>query len=206
MGYLPAGVADMLRGSVNLGVFFRLDSTPPLHLWLGTTDRRIGVQSTGMFAGEESVYTGAGMLLDLPDLEVMLNGLAKQITLSLSVEESLYKRFLTGLDEAPPEVRGAPAMVGFAPLDERWQPRCGIIPLWCGSGDFSTIEFEPAETIDGSATMKISLTLSTGDSSRAQPRALTFTDAAQRALHSTDRFFERVSRYVQTHFISWPRF
>lgn len=206
MAWLPDGVADRLRGSVNLGVFFRMASDPALHLWMGLHDIEIGIPATGALDGETAVYTGAGRLLDLPDLEVLVNGLADQVTVTLSIEETIYRRYLTGLDTAPPEVRGAPVTVGFAPLDARWQPLTSIIPLWNGTGDFWGVEHEPPEDPTKSALRKISLTIGTGDTSRAQPRALSFTDAAQRRLSPTDRFFERVARYVQQFIVSWPRF
>lgn len=206
MGYLPAGAADLLRGSCNLGVFFRMSSTPPLHLWLGLSDIEMGTASSGALIGETAVYTGAGRLLDLPDLELMINGLAEQVTFGISIEEDLYGRFLSGLDASPPEVRGARVVVGIAPLDARWQPLTEIIPLWTGTGDFWGVEHEPPEDPTKSALRKISLTIGTGDTSRAQPRLLSFTDASQKRISPTDRFFERVARYVQQYIVAWPRF
>ena len=206
MAYLPDGVADLLRGSVRLGVFFRMSSDPPLHLWMGLHDIEAGIVASGAIDGETAVYTGAGRLLDLPDLEVLINGLADQVTFAISVEEAVYARFLSGLDAAPPEVRGARVVVGIAPLDARWHPLTDIIPLWTGTGDFWGVEHEPPEDPTRSALRKISLTIGTGDTSRAQPRQLSFTDASQKRTSPTDRFFERVARYVQQYIVSWPRF
>lgn len=206
MAYLPTGVAEMLRGSVNLGVFIRVMSSPALHFWMGVGERTIGIESSGDMGGDVATYIGAGRIIDIPDLEVLINGIADQVTLSLSVEEELFKRYLSGLDDMVPDMRGVDVMIGFAPMDARWQAVSQIIPLWSGVGDFLGVKQTAGEGPDRPAIRTISLAVGVGDTSRMQPRQMNFTSAAQNVTYPTDRFFERVSRYVQQFIVSWPRY
>ena len=200
MGYLPDAVIDALRGSVNLGIFFRLGTTPPLHLWMGTGDCPIGIAALDP-AG--TVYRGAGRLLGVPDLDLLVNGQGDQIEFGLSGVDA---DFLETVSNADIEVRGAKVHVGIATLNDRWQPTTSIIPLRTGTADHWSISQEQQTDPTRSSIRSISLSVGVGDTSRAQPRNLTWTDQCQKALHAGDRFCERVSRYVQSLRITWPHY
>lgn len=201
--YVDDTFVEAFRRGCNLGVFVHLATDPPLRVWMGCDEIAAGMPAVDPSG---TVYTGAGQLLDIPDLELLINGLADQVTLSLSLEAGLYAQYLAGLDVEAPEVRGARCRIGVAPLDERWQMIGSIKSLWTGTGDFWGVEHKPADDPTKPATRTISLTIGVGDTSRAQPRLTTFTSAAQRLVSPTDRFFERVGRYVQQYMVTWPRF
>lgn len=200
MSYIDPDVAALFRGPVNLGVFWRLGTDPALHLWMGIHEVPIGIPSLDE---DGTTYLGAGRLIDIPELELLINGIADKVDFSLSGVDSA---FLAQLDASAPKVAGALCTVGFAPLDERYQPMTSIIPIWCGTADFWTMQRDPASEIGGSPVQRITLSVGAGDTSRANPKLKTFTDAEQRRVSPTDRFFDRVIRYVQTYIVPWPRF
>lgn len=200
MAYLPDAVVDALRSSVRLGVFFRVGTTPALHAWMGVGECPIGI--TGIDpAGTE--YIGAGRLIGVPELELLINGKGDQLAFGLS---GVDIEFVAQLATDAPEVRGASVIVGIAPLDERWQPMTSIIQLWRGTADFWASSGKAGDDPQKSRVHSITLHVGVGDTSRAQFRNQTFTTACQQRRSPGDRFFERVPRYVQQLQISWPRF
>lgn len=204
MGYIPESTLAHLRGDARVGVFFQLDTDPALHVWMGANDIRMGDPF-----GVESVdakgtrFLGAGRLLAIPDLELLINGIADRIDLQLS---GVTPEFLAQIDDEAPPVTGAEAHIGIAPLDERWQPLAPIIPLWIGVADYwrmsSTAPDDPTKPrVNG-----IVLSIGTGDTTRARASRLTWTDDAQREISPTDSFCNRVGRYLTGLLIAWPRF
>lgn len=199
MTYVPAATAAMFAGSFNLGVFWRLGTDPALHLWMGTGDMPIGVPSLDD-AG--TVYTGAGKLIQIPDLELLINGIADRIDFAVSGVDAAFQAQLSA---SAPEVRGARCTVGIAALDERYQPKTQIIGLWSGTADYWTMEQKPAKG-DQPSVRSISVSVGAGDTTRARPRLTSFTDAQQQIISPGDKFFSRVPRYTQDHLVAWPRF
>lgn len=200
MAYVSSSVVAALRGSVNLGVFWRLGTNPALHLWMGVNDVPIGIPSLD---GNGTVYIGAGRLLGIPELELLINGVADKIEFGLS---GVTAEHLALVEAGAPAVRGALCTVGFAPLDSRYQPMTQIIPLWCGSADYWAMEQQPATKPTDPPTRTIMLSVGAGDTTRAVPKLLSFTPAYQKLVSATDEFCSRVSRYVQSYQVSWPRF
>jgi hypothetical protein len=201
MGYLPDATLAALRDCANLGVFFRAATNPVLRLWAGVnTSPTIGIPSLDEIDAE---YVGAGGLVNVPDLEILINGLADRVDFSLNGLDPTITNDLEG-DGAP--VLGRAVHVGIAPLDDDWQPLSPVVALWTGTADYWAETREPQRAVDKSVTHSLTLTTSTGDTSRSRPRLTTFTDSAQQLAYPTDRFFERVSRYVQSYSVPWPRF
>lgn len=199
MAYVPENVVAALRGDIRLGVFFRLGTTPPLHLAFGVNDVPITIPSVDP---EGTVYLGGGAFLNVPDLEVLINGLADKVTFQLN---GLTPSQVTDLLTTAPPVLGARATVGIAPLDERYQPLCQIVPLWTGTADYVAEEMKPQADPTKNRTMSIMLTCMTGDTTRSAPNLTSYADAIQKARFPTDRFFERVVRYIPGLLVAWPR-
>jgi hypothetical protein len=201
MPYLNDDIVRALRGPLNLGIFFRLGTQPALRLWLGVNHSPpIGIPALDP---EGTTYVGAGALLSVPELETLLNGIADRVEFSIS---GLDASVTDNVNSENAKVLGAPVHVGIAALDERYQPKSQIVPVWVGTADYWT---EAAPVISDPmrpATRTLSLVASSGDTARARPRLVSFTDAAQKLLYPSDRFFERVARYVQAYVVSWPRF
>ncbi len=198
--YVPDVVVDAFRQGLALGVFMRLGTDPALHVWMGVNDCPIGIPALDPTG---TVYQGAGRLLGIPELELLINGKGDQIAFSLS---GVDVDFIADLDENAPEVRGASVIVGIAPLDERYQPICQIVPLWRGVADYWAAGAKAPDDPTKSIVQSISLNVGVGDTSRATPRSLTFTTPCQQRRAPGDRFFDRVNRYVAGLLIAWPRF
>lgn len=201
MGYLPDATVAAFKGFYNLGLFFRLDTSPALHLWWGISDIPAIIPSLDVGG---TIYQGAGLLLDMPDsLEVLINGTAERADWSISgVDPTMAANVASGA----PSVVGKLVTFGAAPLDTRWQMIGDIIPLWEGTADFwaETQPVQPDPTKPRTRTLTLSTM--TGDASRALPFYSTWTDAIQRNISATDAFCERVARYYQGQIIRWPHF
>ena len=200
MGYFPDATIALLKGSYNLGIFFRLGTTPALHLAFSINDIPVyipGLDSPSM------VYTGAGQFLNIPDLETMINGIASKVSFALS---GLNPVAVAAMLDTAPEVLGALVTVGICPMDQYWQPVGTIVPVWTGTAEFIAEEFKVENDPAKPQVQSLMLTASTGDMSRASSNLQTFSDSAQKTLYPTDNFCIRVFRYVQTLLIKWPRY
>lgn len=200
MGWIADDVIEALRRDLALGVFLRVDCDDPLRVWMGVADCPIGVDGVDP-AG--TIYRGAGRLVDVPELDLLINGQGDQIAFGLSGVDA---DFVERLSIEAPEIRGVAVHVGIAPLDARWQPRTSIIPLWRGTADRWAASRKAPSDPTKSPVHSIALHVAVGDTSRAQHKAASFTSAWQQLRSPGDRFFERVPRYVQQTLIAWPRF
>lgn len=200
MGYFDDPLIALLKGSLNLGVFLRVGTTPALHLSFLVNDipaTMAGLDSAGQ------IYQGGGRFQSIPALELMINGVSSKVAFALSGLDPANAGMV--LDTAPP-VLGALVTVGICPMDAFWQPMGNIRPLWTGTAEFISQEMKVQTDPRKPRVQSIMLTVSTGDSSRSFPFLQTFTDLAQKAMYPTDNFCSRVSRMVQTYIVAWPRF
>lgn len=201
MGYLPDETVAAFRGSYRLGLFFRLDTDPGLHLWFGISDIAAKIADVDV---DGTIYLGAGFLTDAPDsLEVLINGSAERADWVLS---GVPAELAANLANDAPSVVGKRATFGISAMDDRWQMQSDIIPMWEGTADFWAEE-QPVQTDPSRPKLrKLTLATMTGDASRALPYYSTWTDAIQRTISPTDKFCERVPRYYQGQIIRWPRY
>lgn len=205
MGYVDATTLAYLKDSLNLGVFLRLATDPALHLTLGVNDMPIGIESIDS-AG--TVYRGAGVLQNIPELEMLINGIADTVRFTVS---GVDDTFAARLDADAPDLLGSRIHVGFAPLDDDYQPLTNIIPIWLGWADFWSAQQEPAIDHTQPAVNSITLVAKSGTHARSKQNLSTYTDQAQRQIYpvsgqNDDRFCERVARYFQGYIVSWPRY
>ncbi len=201
MGYLPDATIAAFTGIYNLGLFFRMETNPALHLWWGVTDRTANIDALDV-AG--TVYNGAGLLTDVPEaLEVLFNGTADRVDWSLSgVPASLT----ANLAATAPSVVGARVDFAIAPLDARWQLLAQPISVWVGTADFWAEEQPPQTDLTQPKMRRLILSTMAGDTTRALPYYATWTDLDQFAISPTDNFCERVPAYYTGRIITWPRF
>jgi hypothetical protein len=199
MGYFPDATIAALRDLANLGVFFRLGTDPPLRLSFSVNDYPIELP------GDEpgAVYFGAGRLINIPDLEALVNGIADTVSFTISGLDPQATALM--LDSAP-EVLGAPISIGIAPLNARWQPATPVGLIWSGTADLVSESMQFETDMTKNRTQSLTLTASTGDQSRQFQNLSTYSDATQKTLSPGDNFCSRVVRYTQTQIISWPRF
>lgn len=198
--YVSAEMASAFRNSGNRALFFRLGTDPALHLTVGFNDLPIGMETIDP---EGTVYRGAGLLQTIPEFEVLINGIADEVAFGFS---GVSQEFLSKLYADAPPVLGAVAKIGVAPLDDRYQPMSAILPLWTGTADFWGFQQEVEPDDEKALKRTIKLVTIGGESSRSGQTLATYENVQQQLLHPGDRFCDRVSRYVQTFVVSWPRF
>lgn len=202
--YLDPTTAALFKGAeggLRLGVFFYLGLSPtPLRLWGGVNDVPIGIPSVD---SSGSVYLGAGGLMNIPDLELLINGIADRVDFYLSGTDPT---FLATIAPAAPKVLGAQAIVGLAPLDVRFQPQTQIIGVWTGSADVMKMSGRPGADPTKPGTQTVAVSCGTGDTSRSRPRLTAFSQSQQQVISPTDAFFSQINRYVQQFVVSWPKY
>jgi hypothetical protein len=202
--YLDPTSAAFFKGTdagLRLGVFFYVGLSPtPLRLWLGINDVPIGIPAIDPGG---TVYMGAGSLMNVPDLELLINGIAGRVDFFISSSDPTFTAMLA---PAAPSVLGARTIVGLAPLDVRYQPQTQIIGVWSGVADLMKMSARPGKDLKTNSVQTVAISCGTGDTSRSRPRLTAYSDAQQRLLSPTDSFFSQINRYVQQFVVSWPKY
>lgn len=199
MDWLPDAVIEAMRGSHQLAVFFRLDIAPPLRLWMGVNDVPARVQSVD---GSGAVYLGAGRLIGIPELEVLINGVADRIDFTLS---GVTPDQAQELDLRAVDIRGKDIHVALTVLDDHYQPVVDPIPVWTGRASFVAENVAPV-TGTQSPTIALALSAGAGVPSRERVSASLWSDAQQKALYPGDLFCGGTARLARGVSPSWPRF
>lgn len=198
--YIPEDVTAALRGDYNLGLFLHVGTDPALRVAFGYSSIPIGIESVDP---DGAVYTAVGQLQDVPELEVLLNGIADEVSFTLGGLRPEHTAHI--LADAPPVI-GAPVYLGMSPLDERWQPKSRIVALWTGIGDYIVEEQPPQKDLGAPLVRSITLVTQGGEMARSKQSLLTYTNEAQKRISADDRFCERTPRYFQSQTIPWPRY
>lgn len=198
--YISAADAALFGPSMRMGIFWRLDTDPPAHLWMGPYDVKAGIQSVDP---DGTVYMGAGRLMDIPDLEQLVNGVADRVEFHLSgAQQDVFQQLLTNM----PVIKGKKCVVGVAPMSDRYQILTKIIPIWTGIADFWVAGEKPTSGIEKNTVRTVSVSVGSGSTNRSRNKVLTWTDAEHRISHPNDGFFSRVARYTGQYIVTWPRF
>ncbi len=133
-----------------------------------------------------TVIMGAGQLVDIPALELLINGKAQRLEVTLSgvSEETIA----IAVDEAA-QIPGTPVHIARITFGEAWQ----IVSVdweWAGEGRGLTISSQDA----GSSRVRtLVLSIAAGDVSRRRPALSFFTDADQRYDFPDDAVFSGVA-------------
>lgn len=193
MGWVPDLVIEDMRGSHQLGIFMRIGSDPPLHIWFGVNDIPANFDS---IEPDGTVYLGGGRLNGIPTLEILVNGTADSVEFSLSgIDPATAARTLDSL----PAVRGADVHLGLTTLDQYYQPTSAIVPIWHGTASHIG-ESSPPSGSAQSPTLTLSLSVVSGEATRSRPSRSLWSSAHQKAISSDDKFCDgtsRLSRGVQ---------
>ncbi len=201
MGYFSDATMQAFRGTYNLGLFFRLDTFPALHLWWGVSDKPAAIPNLDV-AG--TIYIGGGWLADVPDaIEVLINGNADRADWTM---DGVPEALTANLYSAAPSVVGKRVDFAMAPLDSRWQLMTQPTSIWVGTADFWAEEQAPQTDVTKPKLRRLTLATLTGDASRSLPFYATWTDRVQKAISPTDSFCGRVPRYYPGQIVRWPRF
>jgi hypothetical protein len=198
---IPDDMIQAMRGPFNLGLFFRLDTSPALHLWWGVTDKAAAIENVD---ADGTIYQGAGTITEIPDtLEVLLNGASERVDFRM---DGVNADLVAQLAADAPAVGGKKVHFGFAILDEKWQLVSKIFVPWVGQAEAWSDNIAFPSSPDERALASISLITSSGSQGRAVADISTYTDRVQKIISPTDDFCSRVSRYYQQLLIKWPQY
>jgi len=154
-----------------------VDCTPPAYVWTGH----------GRLEYASKTYLGAGHILSVPDIKLLINGVAERLEFSFSgvSEESLRLAV-----EDRETVYLAPARIGRVTFDTDWQVT-GIDWQWHGVADGITVASRPT---DNGRERKVTIKLASADTKRSNPQIAFFSDADQRKRSPDDVFFSHVAK------------
>jgi hypothetical protein len=199
MGWVPDIIVAALRQSHNLGVFMRVGTSPPLHIWFGIGDVPIGFESIDPGG---TVYMGGGQLIGVPSLEVLINGISDAVDFSISgVDATTGNAMLNSI----PAVRGCLVHIGLTTLDDYNQPMSSPIPIWLGTASHLS-ETRPPVKEDEQVTLSLSLSVVTGENTRSRPSQALWSSAQHKSNHPGDLFCDNtgaLSRGLQP---VWPNY
>ncbi|TIP70588.1 MAG: hypothetical protein E5X53_26355 [Mesorhizobium sp.] len=195
--YVPQAVLDAMATSHTLGIFFRLETDPGLHIWAGVNDIPAGFDSIDP---DGTVYLGGGRLLNIPTLEVLVNGQSSSVEFGISgIDPATAQKVV----DTMPDVRGKDLKIGFTTLDEYYQPMSSIVALWTGTASHPT-ESSPPVTGGEDKKTTLSLAVVSGTNTRSRASQVLWTPAHQKALYPTDEFCSGVARLGRGVAPAWP--
>lgn len=199
MGWVPDHVIEEMRGSHLLGIFLHVATDPALHMWFGVHDIPAKIDSVD---ADGTVYLGGGRLNGLPTLEVLVNGTADNVEMTMSgIDPAAAARML----ESIPAVRGRDVFVGLTTLDQYYQPMSNIIPVWHGTASHVA---ESSAPVAGNQNRSISLSLlvTSGEGTRSRPSRALWSSAHQKAQYPTDKFCDQTPRMARGVAPDWPKY
>lgn len=193
-------LAVLASGVQNIGVFFRLDTDPPVRLWLGVGNIEPGAN---VFDPSGAVYRGFGELQSVPEINQMINGAAQRVEFSHS---GVSGDVLSLASNDAAGVKGKAVAVGIGIFDPSWQ-LLGTVKWFANyTADFlSTLQ---VATDDERQDIVRTITLSCGSlmTGRRRPSFSYFSDQDQQARHPGDLFCSFVGRYAHGFNKAWPKF
>lgn len=190
MKYVPNLAIEELRGSHSLGIFLRIDTDPPLHVWFGIEDKPANFDS---IEPSGTIYTGGGQFIGMPTLEVLVNGSADRVEFTISgIDPETGASMLASI----PEVRGRSVHIGLTTLDKYYQPMTNVIPIWEGMASHPS-ENAAATQSNQNQTLTLSLAVVTGEATRSRPSRALWSSPHQKAISSTDKFCDETARLAR---------
>lgn len=163
---------------------FRIETDTPAMLWTGHGD--LLLPADGLVLDEPALALGGGGLIDVPDLEQLINGVAQRLEITLS---GVNDAALVYAQEEAAQVPGAPVWIGRVEFDEEWQT-ASVEWEWQGEGRGLFVN----RTDGDPPTRHVVLKVASGDTTRSRAPVSFFTDADQRRKHPTDAFFSHVGQ------------
>lgn len=199
MAWIPDNVINAMKGSHQLGIFLRIDTTPGLHIWFGVNDIPTGFDSIDP---EGTVYLGGGRLIGVPTLEVLVNGTSDSVDFTISGIDAVAGAKV--LDSIP-AVRGCSVQMGITTLDDYYQPMSKVIPLWQGTASHIG-ESGPAVGSEENQSVTLSLSVVTGEATRSRPSRSLWSSAQQKSISPTDLFCDATARLSRGVSPVWPNY
>lgn len=163
----------------------RIASDPPARIWSGAGPLVIPADIVEPAAAE---YMGASELLNVPDFQQLINGVAERLEFTVSGVSTETLRL--ALEDAA-STRGAAVHLGRIDFDENWQQ--------LGPVEWEAVFRADSLTVDSQGSgngrkRTITLSVGSGDTGRAYAPQAFNTDADQRRRSPTDAIFSHVAR------------
>lgn len=162
----------------------KIDTPDPARIWSGVGNLEIPAD---IVEPAPATYLGAGELVNIPDFQQLINGVAERLEFVVSGVSEETMRF--ALEEAP-DVKNAAIYVGRVDFDENWQQLGDVEWEATFRADCLTVE---SEARGGRRLRTLKLSVGTDDTGRSYAPAAYFTDADQRLRSPTDLFFNHVA-------------
>lgn len=200
MNLNDAELAVLQSGMQRIGIFFRLDTSPVVRLWLGIGNIEPGVNVLDL---EGATYQGFGAIQDVPELNQMINGAAARVDFTLSGVSGDVLAIASGDDAEA--VKGRAVAVGFGIFGSDWS-LLGAIKWFANyTADYLAVQ-QSAD--DPMAPIVRTVTLSCGSlmTGRRRPSLSYFSDQDQQARSPGDLFCSLVARYAHGFQKPWPQF
>ncbi len=163
---------------------FRISTDPAVLLWSGFGDLLVPSDD---IVPEDAIALGGGELVNVPDFEQLINGLAERAEFTLS---GVSEQTIAFAKEEAADVAGARVDIGRMDLGPDWQ-QAGDVE-WEWSGEARSLSVGSQGTGEG-RNRTITLTVSAGDTTRSRAPLSFFTDADQRRRSADDAVFSHVA-------------
>jgi len=164
---------------------WRLGSDPVSYLWTGVPKLRTPADDVDPSGAE---WLGAGDLLRLPTLKLLINGIAQRVDFSLSGVSMEALRLALADKET---VQGASLRIGRVDFDDDFQIVGSIHWEWIGIADVLSVESSGSEN---GRQRSITISAASSDTLRSNPNLSFFTAADQRKRSPDDQFCDFVGR------------
>lgn len=201
MNLNDAELAVLQSGMQRIGLFFRLETSPIVRLWLGAGNIAPGINA---YDPEGHVYAGFGAIQNVPAFKQLINGKAERVDFTLSGVSGDVLTIASGGDAE--QVKGKPVAIGFAIMAQDWSLLGPV--KWCANYTADYLSINQDVTDDPAQPIVRSVTLSCGTllTARRRPSFSYFTNQDQQARHPGDRFCERTPVYANGFNKTWPTF
>lgn len=198
-GWSAAAQAQLENGSISPAIFLRVETDPIMRIWTGIG--AFPLPADGVIETEDgAIYSGFGNIIDMPELEMFLNGDAGRIGLTLA-GPVVTKQVLAAVNDDLDVTEGVECNFGLLILGQDLQPISPVAWLWAGQGSSLTVEVDRSTGGVSSITFPIG-SLMTGRSRPAEER---WTDASQKArTGGTDRALEHMADMSEGATKQWP--
>lgn len=188
---------ELRRKGVRLALLFLIEREDGRsRVWSGFGD--FIAPASPLDPDETPLYSGAGDLLDLPDLSQLINGESDRVDFKLSGVGQLEAALG---DATAEEIDGSTVRIGVVALGLDWQPATGVIWLWTGEADVVDPEWNG---LSDPPTYSLSLSVATQTAPRRRNAIAYYTPAQQRRRSPGDKGCDRVPVFVTGHRLRWP--
>lgn len=196
-----AELAALESSVYNLGLFFRLETTPIVRLWLGVGNIEPGVNTFDLTG---ATYSGLGELRDLPSFNQMINGAANRIEFTVSGVSGDILTLASNNDADA--IKGKAVAVGLGILGPDWQ-LLGTVK-WFANYTADYLSVSQQETTDPAQPVIRTISLSCGSlmTARRRPARSYWSQQDQDARSSGDLFCILVGTYAHGFNKKWPVF